>query len=122
MNSSTLSSASGADSGSSQYSASNFNNRKKANTHFYSVRLPSIHHLFLFASVVVELMPTPSKNRIEEAIMLRYFCKASESHRLSRFINKLHGYILETMRRIAPDDPESFGHKLDIIIISDAFS
>ena len=26
------------------------------------------------------------------------------------------------MKRISPEDPETFGHKLDVIIISDTFS
>jgi hypothetical protein len=51
---------------SSQYSSTNFYNRKKANTHFYPTRLPSIHNLFLFSSAMVELQPTAVNSALED--------------------------------------------------------
>ena len=56
LNSSSVSSSSVGDA-SSQYSSSNFYNRKKANTHFYPAQLPSIHSVFLASSALLELIP-----------------------------------------------------------------
>ena len=127
LNSSTISSASGmGDSNSSQYSSSNYPNRKKANTHFYPSDLPSIHNFFLFTSTMTELIPSPSiaqtQNVYEESILFRYLCKPSESHRLTRNVNKLHNYILDTLRRLSSDHPEKYIHKIDFMIVSDSAS
>jgi hypothetical protein len=53
----------GENSSSSQYSSSNYANRKKANTHFYPSELSSIHNLFLFTSTMTELVPSTSPSQ-----------------------------------------------------------
>ncbi len=85
---------------SSQYSSSNFYNRKKANTHFYPTVLPSIHHLFVFSSAMTELLPDPYPHPLQDTLMLRYFCKHAESHRFAKTINKLHVFILEALKKL----------------------
>jgi hypothetical protein len=103
---------------SSQYSSSNFYNRKKANTHFYVAKLPSIHNLFIFSSAMLELIPSPLNNPLEEKVMIRYFCKHAESHRLEKAINKLHAYIFETLKKLSENVGEGI-NKIDVLIISD---
>lgn len=123
LNNSTLSSSGhGEYSNSSQYSASNYANRKKANTHFYPTQLPSIHHFFLFTSTMAEIPHASTNNAFEDAILFRYLSKQSESHRFGRSINKLHNYILDILRRLAAEQPQKYIHKIDIILISDSSS
>jgi hypothetical protein len=118
LNSSTVSASSIGDN-SSQYSSSNFYNRKKANTHFYPTQLPSIHNLFIFSSAMIELLPNPNPtNPIEEAILIRYFCKHAESHRFANTIHKLHAFVLATIKKLVGDEASPI-HKLDVLIISD---
>ncbi len=64
------------------YSSVNYYNRKKANSHFYKEKLPCIHHMFIFSSSVIELQPTSINNPLDSELLLRYFCKHTESHRL----------------------------------------
>lgn len=117
LNASSVSNGSMGDS-SSQYSSSNFYNRKKANTHFAPTRLPSVHSLFIFSSSMAELIPEPLHHPLEDNLLLRYFCKHSESHRFSITINKIHSTILNTIAKLAGNGESSI-HKLDVVIISD---
>ena len=100
MTESTLSGHSGIEhSLSMSYSNVNYFHRKKANSHFYKQKLPSIHHFFIFSSSVSEI-PTSLNNPIESELLLRYFCKPSESQRLIKNINYIHNYILDVVRRL----------------------
>lgn len=58
-------------------SSTKYNGRKRANTHFHTTRLPSIHNFFVFCSAITELQPSLSGSPIEEEVLLRYFCKYS---------------------------------------------
>ena len=120
LNESTISSYSNlGESAVSSYSSINYYNRKKANTHFYKEKLPSIHHLFIFCSSMIELQPTSSNNQLESELLLRYFCKPTESHRLAKNINKVHCYILDVFRRLSGDNIKDYINKIDILIIAD---
>ena len=68
------------------YSSANYYNRKKANSHFYQERLPCLHHLFLLSSSLVELQPGPLNHPLDQALLLRYFCKHTEAHRLHKVV------------------------------------
>ena len=120
MTESTLSNYSGIENTlSASYSSVNYYNRKKANTHFYKDRLPSIHHLFIFSSPMVELQPTAPNHPLESEVLLRYFCKHTESHKLVKNINKIHGYILDVFRRLHSERIKEHINKIDILVVSD---
>ncbi len=67
---------------------------------------------------MVELQPS-SSNLLESELLLRYFCKPSESHRLARNVNALHKYILDVFRRLAAENIKDYVNKIDILIIAD---
>lgn len=75
--------------------------------------------MFIFSSSMMELQPTSLNNPLEAELLLRYFCKHNESHRLLKNVNKIHNYILDVFRRLSSDKIKEYINKIDILIIAD---
>lgn len=99
--------------------ASSWMQRKKANTHFYREKLPSIHNLFIFSSPMVEVQPRTHPQAVESDLLIRYFCKPSEVHALTPNVDKLHTYILDIFRRLSYENIKDYLNKIDILLIGD---
>lgn len=55
---------------------------------------------------------------LEDLVMVRYFCKHADSHRIEKSLSRLHAYVFDVMKKLP--NVEKFISKLDILIIADA--